>query len=452
MRLPRSLPLGALLITLAGCELRDVLRDRMRAATPHERYAAGLEMTGLDQSALGRTWLRAADSVLARPLRIVPPYREAGYFPATEANAVAFRIDVRHGQHLSIDVLPIGDADAPAPVLFVDLFERIEGGPPRRLTSGDSTGARIRRNIDRDGWLLLRLQPELLRTMRFTLTVQTSATLAFPLKGKDSRAVLSFWGASRDAGARRHEGIDIFAPRGTPAIAAAAGVVSAVQVTPLGGRVVWVWDTEHQQSLYYAHLDTQLVARGDRVAVGDVVGLVGNSGNAQSTPSHLHFGVYRRGSGAVDPFPFVDDLPRPIATITADVGSLGQWRRVSARSVVALDGLGTGATRLDPGALLRAEAAQGGRYRVRTADGLAGWAAASALEDGRRPMATLRLTSGATLRLRPATGALSLGELATGSSIELLGRAGSYARARSGGREGWIEQTALRSAASASYQ
>ena len=94
----------------------------------------------------------------------------------------------------------------------------------------------------------------------------------------------------------------MFAPRGTPVLAGAAGRVSRVQETPVGGRVVWL--QTDAGSLYYAHLDRQLVEPGARVAAGDTLGTVGNTGNAAATPPHLHFGVYGR-RGAVDPEPFV---------------------------------------------------------------------------------------------------------------------------------------------------
>ncbi|WP_239691961.1 peptidoglycan DD-metalloendopeptidase family protein, partial [Hymenobacter coccineus] len=72
-------------------------------------------------------------------------------------------------------------------------------------------------------------------------------------------------GRGRDGGARRHEGIDIFAPRGTPAVAAAAGTVTRLGNTRLGGNVVWLSADGTDEHLYYAHLDRQLVQPGQRV-------------------------------------------------------------------------------------------------------------------------------------------------------------------------------------------
>jgi murein DD-endopeptidase MepM/ murein hydrolase activator NlpD len=133
----------------------------------------------------------------------------------------------------------------------------------------------------------------------------TTAALTFPVSGVGSSAVRSFFRDPRDNNTREHHGIDIFAPRNTPVLAASDGVVSSVGTNRLGGNVVWIWDPERGQSHYYAHLEAQAVSVGERVNAGDVVGYVGNTGNARTTPPHLHFGIYSRGEGPIDPLPFV---------------------------------------------------------------------------------------------------------------------------------------------------
>ena len=109
---------------------------------------------------------------------------------------------------------------------------------------------------------------------------------------------------------RRHEGVDIFAPRGTPVLASTEGVVTRVGTNRLGGKVVWVVGPDGHRH-YYSHLDEQAeLSVGQRVAVGTPLGTVGTTGNARGTPPHLHYGVYGRG-GAYDPLPLLRAPARP---------------------------------------------------------------------------------------------------------------------------------------------
>lgn len=131
-----------------------------------------------------------------------------------------------------------------------------------------------------------------------------------PVDGLRKAQARSSWHAPRSGG-RRHEGIDLFAARGTTVRSATRGEIWRVGLDPLGGRVVTVLG-EGPALYYYAHLDAW--ADGLRVGApverGTVLGTVGNSGNARTTPPHLHFGVYRIGwlrSRAVDPFPLLSD-------------------------------------------------------------------------------------------------------------------------------------------------
>ena len=126
------------------------------------------------------------------------------------------------------------------------------------------------------------------------MTLELAATLPFPVVGAREDAIRSLFGASRDDG-RRHQGVDIFVQRLTPVLAVAAG-----QAMPgkdaLGGNTVWL--NTPGTSYYYAHLDRIAVRDQQRVKAGDVLGYVGNTGNARNVASHLHFGVYRWGRTA----------------------------------------------------------------------------------------------------------------------------------------------------------
>lgn len=111
------------------------------------------------------------------------------------------------------------------------------------------------------------------------------------------------WGAARSQG-RSHEGIDIFAPRHTPVQSTTQGIVSKVGENNLGGRVVVVVGPGGAGH-YYAHLEDYAdIAPNDWVNQGEVIGYVGDSGNAKGTPPHVHYGIYINGS-AVNPYPLL---------------------------------------------------------------------------------------------------------------------------------------------------
>jgi murein DD-endopeptidase MepM/ murein hydrolase activator NlpD len=132
--------------------------------------------------------------------------------------------------------------------------------------------------------------------------------LRVPVQGVARDKLHSSWGEPR-SGHRTHQGIDIFARRGTPVVAAAEGVVVRIGTTDrLGGNTVWVAG-KPSTLYYYAHLDhfARGLRVGDHVEAGDVVGYVGNTGNARTTPSHLHFGVYPMANAfwPTDPTPLL---------------------------------------------------------------------------------------------------------------------------------------------------
>lgn len=127
--------------------------------------------------------------------------------------------------------------------------------------------------------------------------------IAMPVEGVKPRGLADTWHALR-APARRHEGIDIFARKGTPVLASTEGIVLSLSENALGGKVMWVLGPDGHRH-YYAHLDAYAdVQRGARVQPGTVLGYVGNTGNARTTPPHLHYGIYT-ASGAINPYPLL---------------------------------------------------------------------------------------------------------------------------------------------------
>ncbi|SSY80494.1 Glycyl-glycine endopeptidase ALE-1 precursor [Alysiella crassa] len=112
------------------------------------------------------------------------------------------------------------------------------------------------------------------------------------------------WGAPRGGG-RKHEGVDIFAKRGTPVVSNIDGVVWKMENNRLGGTSVWLIGAGGAFH-YYTHLhkyaDIQLY---QYVKQGQVIAYVGNTGNARTTPPHLHYGIYVNGK-AINPYPLLN--------------------------------------------------------------------------------------------------------------------------------------------------
>lgn len=291
-----------LVVLLGACEERPAfLRP---AATPHEAYGESLRKAGLHDTALGRDWLAAGERALreARPAKL--PLEVATAVPAEEPRAFGFRVSLRRGRVLRIEVTPSGAQPAE---IFIDLFRAPEtaDATPRHVASAERGGTILTREMERDGDYLVRIQPELLRSATFKISQDTAAALSFPVAGRGRAAIQSYFRDPRDGGRREHHGVDIFAPRDTPVLAASPGVITFVGTNRLGGNVVWLWDPSRGHSQYYAHLSRQAVGIGQMVQTGDILGYVGNTGNARGTPPHLHFGIYARGEGPVDPLPYV---------------------------------------------------------------------------------------------------------------------------------------------------
>jgi len=148
-------------------------------------------------------------------------------------------------------------------------------------------------------------------------TQEPDTRIAMPLEDVRKKAIADTWAAPRGVG-RKHEGQDIFAPRGTPILSGTNGYIYKIGENNLGGQTVSVISAGGR-IYYYAHLDSYArgIAVGDRVTTRTVLGYVGTTGNAQGTPPHLHFGVYTFG-GAINPLPLLADRlsPAPSPTIT----------------------------------------------------------------------------------------------------------------------------------------
>ena len=407
--------------------------------SPHQVYAQRLKDAGFDRTAMGRAWLSVADSSLRKAIQVSVPYKETGYFASERVQAAAFRFEAKKGEKLTITLnkKPAEDFD-----IYMDLFSGVSGGQHDLLSFADTSSSSLTYDVDDAGFYLLRLQPELLRSGEYTLTITNGPSLAYPIKAPGSNHIKSFWGDGRDAGSRKHEGIDLFAAFRTPVVAAAEGVVSRVNENRLGGKVVWLRPSGKDYRLYYAHLDTQLVVDGQQVKTGDTLGLMGNTGNARTTPPHLHFGIYTFG-GAVDPLPFVNRTAKKPDEVQASLVSLNAKVR-SAKAATKLYSSPDRASTLSELPLqttMLVEAASSKMYRVSLPDGLTGYISSESVRQVTKPLRQYQLPGELALLDQPRVSAARKAVLAPGTSVDILGNFGEFYLVNdSESGEGWIRK------------
>ncbi|WP_439557110.1 peptidoglycan DD-metalloendopeptidase family protein [Dyadobacter sp.] len=290
------------LALLASC--KPVPVSHWFPVTPKEFYERDLLKAKLEKTPAGQTWFRVGEAVLKDSIFSIAPYQERFYL-GDSIPAQAIRLKIPEGRRLVIT--PIREHADTASHLFLELYKIKGNGKTQRLDYLGKDGQSLTYTNYEQDTLLLRLQTGLNEKLAVTLSLSTLPSLSFPVAGHGMSSLISFWGADRDGGIRSHEGVDIRAKRGTPVVAAQDGFVTQTGTNNLGGKVVFLSSLSSPYSLYYAHLDSQLVASGQRVTLGDTLGLVGNTGNAITTAPHLHFGIYMRGQGAVNPLPFIND-------------------------------------------------------------------------------------------------------------------------------------------------
>jgi murein DD-endopeptidase MepM/ murein hydrolase activator NlpD len=231
------------------------------------------------------------------------------------------------------------------------------------------------------------------------------------------------YGAFRpDVPGNWHHGDDIFAPLGAPVVAVASGTLNRVGWEVIGGWRLWVRDRLGNE-FYYAHLSgyTRSALRSRHVRAGQVLGFVGNTGDAFTTPFHLHFEVhphqllYLHYDGAVDPTSYLDQWrhlnvvhpPRPVLPVRLPRGDPRREARYVFGELLAARGFAAHPPRKPP------------RIRLPGLD-----VAVRPFTSALRPLAALpkRRSEGGSAPLVPALIGSALALLLAGATTMLIGR------------------------------
>ncbi|MCG2429905.1 M23 family metallopeptidase [Aequorivita xiaoshiensis] len=244
-------------------------------------------------------WKEAFQKAKHDNLQITLPYSESGVYSEDELNVYSYNIQLKEGERIVVDLQKQVDSS----LVFIDFFE-VKKDSLRLLKSAEEYKSMFSKEIEESGLYKLILHPQLNMKGSFQLKIYSEPLYPFPVVGGVNKDIQGFWADPRDTGSRSHEGVDIFAKRGTPVIAITDGTISSTGNGGFGGLQVWITDKLKKKRIYYAHLDSFIVSEGDKVKIGDTIGFVGNTGNATELPPHLHFGVYKE-HGAVNPISFI---------------------------------------------------------------------------------------------------------------------------------------------------
>jgi LysM repeat protein len=173
-----------------------------------------------------------------------------------------------------------------------------EGDVTYRIQGGDRLGdiaAQYGTSISTLAQINNISNPNLIRSGQ-TLTIPSGARWVCPIQGA---SFFNDWGFPRGGGVRFHEGNDLFATHGAPVYAPVSGTVE-FKTGSIGGKQ---FNLSGDDGVMYLGSHMSEFGKSGRVNAGDVVGYVGNSGNAVGTRPHLHFGIYLSGGVVVNPYP-----------------------------------------------------------------------------------------------------------------------------------------------------
>jgi murein DD-endopeptidase MepM/ murein hydrolase activator NlpD len=346
------------LVASAGASTRSTRADLTGSAIQ------GLRVLGQDASTSPGTTVPLADwgsvTVLTRSagVRKKSP-------PGAEASAIGLRVRLTadHGGLPAGSEIVIGSVQATA-------VAEPSAAPPPEPTATPGTPRQVKPTATPE--LAPAPEPKVggdvaggpVRVPPEITTKLSGAGYVFPVYGSVSFGD-SFGAPRADVEGGWHHGEDIFAKAGTPLLAVANGTLHTIGFNRLGGYRIWLRD-EQGNEFYYAHLSaySPLAVEGAKVKAGDVIGFVGDTGDAKGTP-HLHFEIHpasmlsRGYDGVVAPYPILlawkrsEDISFSAGRVFVPVGR-GQGDTLPSPGAVLLQAQDIGsASGLEPGALER---------------------------------------------------------------------------------------------------
>lgn len=421
---------------LSACQTSSPGGGLLGPKSPRDHYSKYLKKT---DSELSKQWEKSGKNALEHPVAVTFPYKEQNFFPNDLPLAYGYEFVVPRGRRLEANVFST-TADTSFKV-FLELYQH-SGEQMKRLAFAESSTNRLAWDATDSTTVIVHLQTEAEKTADIIFSIESHPMLSFPVVKRDSRSIISFWGVARDGGRRSHEGVDVAAPRGTPVVAAANGYISSVGINSLGGNVIFQEVENGGLTLYYAHLDSQLVASGQRVTIGDTIGIVGNTGNAITTGPHLHFGIYQSFRSAIDPLPFLS-VPKKDNSTWALLGKkAGSWERVMGKTTDIKRGpdlLRDTVAQLTRNTVLRVVGKTGKWYKVWLPDGRIGYVDTKYLSPDLNSLKTLAMDKERPLWALPSLDSYAVQRLPAKSLVKILGVWQNFLYAEEpNGKRGWL--------------
>ena len=429
----------SIVVILSACKEDVVIvPDSFKPNNHHEAYQHQLETTGIAETTLGKEWIEGSKQALTHPTVIETPFAEEFYQDERSIKSVGYRLAALRGHKVTIDIAP--GLESEETTLFLQVFRVVSDSLQQyeHIASNSDTLNFLEFEPQNDDDYIIRFQTEILRGGRFNIKVKSIPALAFPVSGKDKAAIGSLFGVPRDAGRRKHHGIDIFARRHTPIVAPCDGYVRSTKENELGGKVVWFNDTEREQTIYFAHLQDVFVAEDQKVEKGDTIGTVGNSGNAKTTACHLHFGIYK--NGPIDPYHFVvKPRTRFKRTLSKNeyIGTIARTNKATQLKVNSI--LRKSPKRSIPeNQIVNVLGTSGAYYKVELPDYTLGYLAYTDIEKTNRKIKGVIKATSKDLYVTPLDKSLVLSTLENTSNIKILGKHDKYYYVSQENQTGWV--------------